>query len=111
MPGIRIQHPVERSVTFTLVDSSRPYAVPWQCPPPPAGCARTHPFKTYHLHLDETGAVIVSATIVDRLRRIPGQPFLIANEVKEPPRQVIRAPLLLRRATAIIPGGVVHGTH
>ena len=25
MPGIRIQHPTARSVTFTLTDGSRPY--------------------------------------------------------------------------------------
>lgn len=102
--GVRIQHPTARNVTFTLVDASRPYRRSWTCPPPPAGCARTHEFKTYHLRLDETGAVIVSTEIVERLRRIPNQPFAIANQVEHPPDQVVRLPLIRRPLIAVSPG-------
>ena len=104
MPGVRIQHPRERNVTFSLVDGSRPYREPWTCPPPPAGCGSTHLFKTYHLRLDETGAAIVSAEIVERLGRIPGQPFAIANEVAAPPAQVVRVPALVIHPRPIAPG-------
>lgn len=98
--GVRIQHPTERNCVFTLVDASRPYREPYFC----VACAGTegavdrhiggrllrgkvHRFKTYHINLDETGAAIVSQEIVDRLKRLPVQPFAIANEVKRPPAQ------------------------
>lgn len=106
MPGVRIQHPTKRSTTFTLVDNSRPYrGGAWTCPPPPAGCARTHEFKTYHFRLDETGAAIVSEEIIERLKRIPGQPFAIANEVAEPPVQTVIVPRLIRRPGLLAPEG------
>lgn len=90
MPGVRIQHPSARNVTFTLVDGSRPYRVLSEC----GACHRVHQFKTYHLALDETGAAIVSPEIVERLKRIPGQPFAVANEVQAPPVQTINLPRL-----------------
>jgi hypothetical protein len=85
MAGIRVQHPTERNVMFTLVDGSRPYQAPYDCPE----CHFVHEFKTYHLKLDETGACIVSEEIVERLRRIPGQPMRIGEEVKKPPARKI----------------------
>lgn len=90
MPGVRIQHPTARSVIYTLVDGSRPYRTPFAC----GACHRVHEFKTYHFALDEVGAAIVSPEIVERLARIPGQPFAIANEVAAPPAQTIIAPAL-----------------
>ena len=105
MPGVRIQHPTARSVTFTLVDGSRPYHEPWACPPPPAGCASTHLMKTYHIPLDETGAAIVSLEIIERLGRIPGQPFALTNEVVAPPAQRLLIPSPLKvLARALAPG-------
>lgn len=101
MSGIRIQHPTKRSTTFTLVDGSRPYREPWTCPPPPEGCASTHQFKTYHLRLDETGAVIVSHEILAYLKRISGQPFEVSNEVAKPPTQYVRPPLLVIRVRPV----------
>ena len=101
MSGIRIQHPTKRNALFTIMDSTRPYWVPFQC----AACHRVHQFKTYHLRLDEAGAAIVSVEIVERLRRIPGQPFAIANEVATPPDQIITAPRLQLRLRATPPGG------
>lgn len=101
IPGVRIQHPTERNVTFTLVDAKRPYRAPLEC----GACHRVHQFKTYHLALDETGAAIVSREIVERLGRIPGHPFRIANEVAAPPEQTVRVPHLLIRSKALAPGG------
>jgi hypothetical protein len=81
--GLRLHHVSASSVTYTLVDGSRPYQTPIDC----WRCARTHLHKTYHLDLDGTGHVIVSAEIWDRLQRIPDNPFTLANEVAKPPRQ------------------------
>jgi hypothetical protein len=106
VPGIRIQHSTERNATFTLVDGGRRYSVPWTCPPPPDGCARTHEYKTYHFRLDETGAAIVSLEIWERLQRIPGNPFALANEVKAPPAQLIRVPTTLVVPRPLSPGGL-----
>lgn len=97
MPGIRIQHPTERSTTFTLVDGSRPLVVLVEC----GVCHRTHTMKTYHLTLDDTGSAIVSFEIVERLKRIPGQPFSIANVVDKPPDQVIRVPRLIIKSKVL----------
>lgn len=108
MSGVRIQHPTARSTAFQLVDASRPYRRPMTCLPPPAGCGLTHLFKTYHLRLDESGAAIVSAEIVERLKRMPLQPFEITNEVAAPPDQIIRVPRLTRHLTALAPGDT-HG--
>jgi hypothetical protein len=99
--GVRIQHPTERNVTFTLVDGARPYRVPVDC----GHCHRQHAFKTYHLTLDETGAAVVSTEIVARLQRIPGNPFAVANVVPDPPAQTIRVPHLLISARPLRPGG------
>lgn len=91
--GVRIQHPTERNVVFTLVDGRRPYVQPVVCAP----CATTHAFKTYHLHLDESGAAIVSQEIVARMRSLPAMGgFRVANAVADPPTQrlVVAAPLV-----------------
>jgi hypothetical protein len=101
--GVRIQHPTESSVMFTLVDGARPLGRVTGC----GTCHRPHAFKTYHLVLDDAGSVIVSTTIWDRLRGIPGQPFHLANAVARPPDQhvVVTTPLIARmRGTT--PGGI-----
>lgn len=110
MPGVRIQHPTERNVTFTLAAApaaaspGRPYTEPWTCPPPPSGCGSTHLFKTYHLRLDEAGSTIVSKEIAEYLKQIPGQPFRFTNEVANPPAQTIHVPAIRMTARAIAPG-------
>lgn len=88
MPGIRIQHPTERNVRYTVVEPNIPYGLPYQCTPPEfGGCGSTHLFKTTHLNLDETGAVIVSTGVYDRLKeRLAQDGFTVTNEVKKPPR-------------------------
>lgn len=101
MAGVRIQHPAKRNVTYTLVDPGRPYRAPIECPT----CHLTHQFKTYHFALDETGAAIVSIEIIERLKRIPGQPFAIANEVARPPDQTIAVPSITVRPRPLKFGG------
>lgn len=88
MPGIRVQHPTERNVRYTVVEPNIPYQEPYQCTPPEfGGCGALHLFKTHHLNLDETGAVIVSTGVYDRLKdRLAEDGFVVTNEVKKPPR-------------------------
>ncbi len=84
--GVRVRHRSERSCRLVLVDASRAYVTPQLCP----ACHTTHTFKTYHLDLDETGAVIVSAEIVERLKVMPDHGgFSVANAVAEPPAQSV----------------------
>jgi hypothetical protein len=88
MPGIRVQHPTQRNVRYTVVEGDKPYPVPYQCTPPEfGGCAGVHVFKTHHLNLDDTGTVIVSTGVYDRIRgRLALDGFVVTNEVKKPPR-------------------------
>ena len=85
MAGVRIRHSTESSVTYTLVDGSRPYRAPVNC----WRCGKVHEFKTYHFDLDGTGAAIVSKEIWEKLQRIGGQPFSLEGEVKKPPKTII----------------------
>ena len=86
MPGIRVFHPTEKSVTYTLADQKRPYRVPFECP----SCHLTHVFKTYHIALDSFGFSIISTEIWEKLQHIPSQPFQLSNEVAKPPPQIIQ---------------------
>lgn len=110
MAGVRIQHPTAHDVTFTIVDGSRPYRAPLACQAMVVvhgerrPCARTHAFKTYHLALDATGAAIVSVEILERLKAIPGNPFVVTNEVACPPEQRVIASLLRLIPRAARPG-------
>lgn len=98
MSGVRIQHPDERDVLFTLVDGSRPYRAPITC----LMCGATHAFKTYHFRLDGSGAAIVSHEIVERLKRLPLQGgFAITNEVANPPKQTVSTGGTLIRPTIV----------
>jgi hypothetical protein len=88
MPGIRVQHPTERNVRYTVVEPKVPYPEPYTCTPPEfGGCGSVHMFKTHHLNLDDTGAVIVSTGVYDRIKdRLVLDGFVTTNEVKKPPR-------------------------
>lgn len=88
MPGIRVQHPTQRNVRYTVVDSTVPYPEPYHCTPPEfGGCGSVHLFKTHHLNLDETGSVIVSTGVYDRIKnRLAIDGFATVNEVQKPPR-------------------------
>ena len=115
MPGIRIQHPIERSATFTIVDQSRPYRRTTACSAQMVvrgdlvPCGRVHMWKTYHLNLDETGAVIVSTTIWERMAsRLRAAGFRLANVVEQPPDQVIRLPRLTLTLRPLVPAEMPH---
>ncbi len=87
MPGTRFQHPTQRNVRYTVVEPTIPYPEPYQCTPPEfGGCGSVHLFKTHHLNLDDTGAVILSSGMVGRIReRLILDGFVELNEVKKPP--------------------------
>lgn len=86
MAGIRIHHSGgETTCVFLLVDGSRPYFQPYDCP----ACHQIHTFKTYHIDIDGEGFAIVSVEVWERLQRIQLNPFILANEVKHPPKKVV----------------------
>ena len=88
MPGVRVHHPTQRNVRYTVVEPNIPYPVPYQCTPPEfGGCGSVHLFKTHHLNLDDTGSVILSTGMIERIKdRLVLDGFTIGNEVKKPPR-------------------------
>ena len=88
MPGIRVQHPTQANVRYTVVEPNIPYQEPYQCTPPEfGGCGSVHLFKTHHLNLDDAGAVIVSTGVYDRIKdRLALDGFVTTNEVQKPPK-------------------------
>jgi hypothetical protein len=87
MAGVRVQHPTARSVRFTVVESDRPYLTPYQCTAPEfGGCGTTHLFKTHHLNLDDTGAVIVGDKLYEKIKGLLAlNSFSETNVVAKPP--------------------------
>ena len=87
MAGVRIQHPTARNCRFTVVESQRPYPVPYQCTPPEfGGCGSMHIFKTHHLNLDETGSVIIGDTLYQKIKsHLVANGFTETNVVQRPP--------------------------
>jgi hypothetical protein len=87
MAGVRVQHPTAQSVRFTIVENDRPYPMPYTCTPPEfGGCGIVHIFKTHHLNLDGTGAVIVGDALYGKLRHLLSlNGFAETNEVPKPP--------------------------
>jgi hypothetical protein len=87
MPGVRFQHPTQRNVRYTIVEPSIPYPEPYQCTPPEfGGCGSVHLFKTHHLNLDDTGSVILSIGMVERIKeRLAADGFVQTNAVAKPP--------------------------
>jgi len=87
MPGVRVTHPALRNVRCTVVEANTPYTVPFQCTTPQmGGCGSLHLFKTHHLNIDETGSVIISTGVWERIKsRLILDGFVIANEVQKPP--------------------------
>lgn len=101
MPGVRLRHPTARSCRYTIVEGDRPYASPFICPPPAnGGCGTVHVFKTHHLDLDATGAVIVNVPLYERLKpRLTADGFANVGLVKKPPPQRIGSAALVPDAT------------
>jgi len=91
MAGVRVQHPTARSVRFTIVESDRPYPEPYPCPAPEfGGCGTTHVFKTHHLNLDGTGAVIIGDKLYEKIRGILAlNQFSETNIVEKPPTMAV----------------------
>lgn len=87
MAGIRIQHPTERNVRYTVVEGDRPYNVPYNCTPPEfGGCGSVHLFKTHHLNVDENGACIVGDELFKKIKHhLAAEGFVQTNVVKKPP--------------------------
>lgn len=87
VPGVRVQHPTQRNVRFTIVEKDRPYTLPYQCSAPEfGGCGSTHLFKTHHLSLDETGSAIVERTLYNRIKHLLVlNGFTETNVVRKPP--------------------------
>lgn len=85
MPGIRIRHRALRSclITFPMLDTPMVGPSLYECP----HCHVEHPFKTIHLWLDDSGAVIVSTGVYEAMRtRWSGPPeFDVVGEVPDPP--------------------------
>ena len=88
MPGIRLSHPTQRNVRYTVVEPTIPYGLPYQCTPPEfGGCGSVHLFKTHHLNISDTGAVIVSTGVFDRIKdRLAQDGFTVEGEVAKPPK-------------------------
>lgn len=99
MAGIRLRHPTLRSGLY-LVKHYRRYKYPMVCPT----CHTVHLRKTYHLNLDESGAVIVSSIVFERLKEIGLAGLEIENEVLKPPALVVSAPVIKKVSKAITPG-------
>lgn len=88
MAGVRIQHPTQRNVRFTISEPDHPYpSGPYQCTPPEfGGCGQVHIFKTHHLNLDETGAAIVGDVLFEKVKlHLVAAGFIVTNEVQKPP--------------------------
>lgn len=112
MPGVRIRHKSLASCVLVIRDKSRPLPrAPYPYVFPTCStCNIPHAHKTYHLNLDDSGSVIVSETILERLKALADMGgFAIENEVKKPPSQHLIIPRADQKVKAFTPsGGVVH---
>ena len=88
MGAIRLRHPIERDVNFTVVHHRR-YRTPLAC----QVCGEIHVFKTYHLRLDSQGECVVSDVIWERLAELEGLPLRKVGTEAHPRPQVIRPPM------------------
>lgn len=86
MAGLRIKHATVINRTLTIVDQSRPYSLPFECPT----CHLTHIFKTYHVDVDGEGAAIVSLEVWERIQQLANHGFSLTNEVQKPPSRTLR---------------------
>lgn len=87
MPGVRVQHPIQRNVRFTVSDPNQPMKDPYQCTPPEfGGCGQVHLFKTHHLNLDETGSVLVEQVLYEKIKaHLIAFGFRETSVVEKPP--------------------------
>lgn len=94
--GIRIRHKTLKGVMLVVRDIDRPFDKPPGYEFPDCTiCENPHECKTYHLQLDDEGAIIVSPTIYDNLMKLDDRGgFYMVNTVAKPPTQVIQVPLM-----------------
>lgn len=87
MAGVRVQHPTERNVRYTVVEPQIVYNKPYHCTPPEfGGCGSTHIFKTHHLNVGEDGSCIVGDVLFEKIKlRLFAEGFVVANAVEKPP--------------------------
>lgn len=84
--GVRLVHSnAELAGRVVVVPTFRRYATPRLC----SICKTAHDVKHYHLTLDGQAAVIVSHTILRRLKEIGMAGFTIESQVKSPPALVV----------------------
>lgn len=105
MAGVRLQHPEARNAVYSVVDPSRPYAMPYQCPEPKrGGCGLVHVYKTTHLRLDDTGTVIVNLPLYEQLKdRLAQSGFRVTGVIERPPAQIIGSTAALPRLDMTLP--------
>ena len=89
MVGIQITHPTLKSVTAVVTDPARPYQVPFLCPT----CHVIHEHKTLHIGLDDRGSCLVSAGVLESLKKAgaidtPGG-FRVTGHTNNPPALTI----------------------
>lgn len=87
MPSVRLRHPSFRNLTFAVVHH-RPYREPLFC----ASCGLVHTHKTYHLHLDAQGEVVVSEVIFERLSELEGLPLRKVGIERNPQPMTLTVP-------------------
>ncbi len=84
MAGVRIRHHTRRSQMLPVPLLFEP----WPTNRTECGlCHAIHPCKVIHLDLDDTGAVIVSPEIKEKVFRVGG--FRVVNTVANPPPQTV----------------------
>ena len=102
--GIRIRHHFRRSQMLPVPLLFEPWDTTGR---PPCGlCHTIHPCKVMHLDLDDTGAIIVSQEVWQKLRRVPTSGgFTAVNPVLHPPPQGIYPETVKANIRGISVGG------
>ncbi len=103
--GIRIRHHTRKSQMLPVPLLFEP----WPTNKTDCGvCHTIHPCKVIHLTLDDTGAVIVSHEIKDKVFRVPQHGgFAVAGLVANPPDQTIAPETVKVKLTGIPVGGLL----
>lgn len=80
--GVRLVHSdPSYAGSVVVVPTFRRYGTPRLC----TICKVAHDVKHYHLHLDGQASVIVSPTVLARLRDIGMAGFTVASQIAKPP--------------------------
>lgn len=102
--AVRIHHPTLRNCTFTVMQPSVIYPVPFDCPM----CGITHIYKTFHLQLNQHGDVCVHNDIYELFKREGILEDLTATKEVTPAPTVlfqggsVRSPIVISREEGAI---------